>query len=84
VRVTINATGEAHPTLTRLRIERAITSFETNFHSSRELEFAPQVAVWIEDRDEMAMERTRRWVLAAIDPLVRGTVVTVHPGSANG
>ena len=80
----INATGEAHATLMRLRIEQAITSFETNFHSSRDFGFAPQVAVWIEDQDEPAVERTRQRVLAAIDPYVKGTFVTVHPGSVNG
>ena len=80
----INATGEAHAILSRLRHERAITSFATNFHSSQDLGFAPHVSVWIEDRDEMAIERTRRRVLVAIDPLVRGTVVTVYPGSVNG
>ena len=80
----INATGEAHAVLSRLRLERAITSFETNFHSSRELGFAPQGSVWIEDRDEMAMERTRRRVLAGLEPLVKGTAVTVYPGSVDG
>ncbi len=83
VRVPINATGEAHAVLSRLRLEQAITSFETNFHRSRELGFAPQVSVWIEDRDEMAIERTRRRVLAALDPYVIGTAVTVYPGSVN-
>ena len=82
MRVTINATGEAHAALSRLRTQQVITSFETNFHSSRQLGFTPQVCVWIEAQDELAMERVRKQVLAAIDPFVKGAAVTVYPGDA--
>ncbi len=78
----IHATSEAHAALGELRLQRVITSFETNFHSSRQLGFVPQVSVWIEAKDELAMERVRKQVLAAIDPFVKGAAVTVYPGDA--
>jgi hypothetical protein len=79
MRVPINATGEAKAELSRLVLEQVITSFETNFHSSKELGFVPQVSVWIEAQDERAMERARRQVLGAIDPFIKGAAVTVYP-----
>lgn len=83
MKIRINATGEAHAALSRLKLERVIASFETNFHSSKELGLMPQVAVWIEAQDELAMERIRRLVLAAIDPFLNQAAVTVYPRSAN-
>jgi hypothetical protein len=79
--VSIHATGEAKAALSRLVLERVITSFETNFHSSKELGFVPQVSVWISAQDELAMERARRRVLDAIEPYIKGAAVTVSPKS---
>ena len=83
MKVPIHATDEAHAALGELRLQGVITSFETNFHNSRQLGFVPQVSVWIEAQDELAMKRARKQVLAAIDPFVTGAAVTVYPGNAN-
>ena len=40
-------------------------------------------SIWTTSLTDMAMERTRRRVLAALDPYVIGTAVTVYPGSVN-
>jgi hypothetical protein len=79
VRVRMSATDKAHAALGRLRLERVITMYDTNFQSNKELGFTPQVSVWIEAQDELAMERVRRRVLSALDPFLKGAAVTVYP-----
>ena len=82
MRIRIHAVNEAHLALNKLRLGGVITSFKTNFVSSRELGFTPQVCVWIAAQDELAMERVRRRVVAELSPHIKGVAVTVYPGSS--
>ncbi len=67
----INPTSNATAVLKRLVVARAITSFTTNFEKRREGGFVPQVIVIIRAQDELAIERARRQVRAALEPLCR-------------
>jgi hypothetical protein len=79
---TINPFGTAAAALKRLVIQRAITSFTTNFDLRSKPGFVPHVTVTILGQDELAMERARQQVQAEIRPALGRVVLVVQPESA--
>jgi hypothetical protein len=80
--VQISPTSHATAALKRLVIERAITSFTTNFERQGVSGFVPQVIVTIQGKDELAIERARRRVQAALEPFIRGVRITIQSAPA--
>ncbi len=76
---TINPFGTATAALKRLVIQRAITSFTTNFEAWGQPGFVPQVTVRILGQDELAIEQARRQVQAEVRPILGRLVIVVLP-----
>ena len=74
----MSATSNAVAALNRLVLERVITRFEINFESVRVTGSAPEVYVWIKDRDELSTARARKRVRNALYPFLKAAV-TVYP-----
>jgi hypothetical protein len=75
----VNPLGTATAALKRLVVERAITSFTTNFERRREAGFVPQVIVTIRGQDELAIVRAKRRVEAELRHLLSRIHITVQP-----
>ena len=67
-------------TLAKLQLDGVITGWKTNFAEHRGPGWVPQVSVTIAANDELALERTKRAVQKALEPLIKSIQVTVLPG----
>jgi hypothetical protein len=77
--VQISPLGTATAALKRLVVQRAITSFTTNFEARGQPGFVPHVTVRILGQDELAIERARRQVQAEVRPILGRLVIVVLP-----
>jgi hypothetical protein len=77
--VQISPLGTATAALKRLVIQRAITSFTTNFEARGQPGFVPHVTVRILGQDELAIERARRQVQAEVRPILGRFLLVVLP-----
>ena len=67
-------------TLAKLQLDGVIMGWKTNFAEHRGPGWVPQVNVTIAANDEFALERTKRAVQKALEPLIKSIQVTVLPG----
>ena len=72
-------TADVVATLSRMLLERQIVGFETNFDSVRKVGATPEVKVWISERDELSVARSRKRIMAVLLPLLKGLQVKVLP-----
>ncbi len=56
-------TADVVAVLSRMLLERKILRFETNFESVRRAGAAPEVKVWIRERDELSAARSRKRIV---------------------
>ncbi len=70
-------TADVVAALSRMLLERKILRFETNFESVRRVGAAPEVKVWIHERDELSAARTRKRIAETLSPLLGGVRVSV-------
>jgi hypothetical protein len=79
VSVQVSPISSATAALKRLVIERAITSFTTNFERRLEAGFVPHIIVTIVGQDELAIARAKRRVEAELRPVLGRVQIAVQP-----
>lgn len=72
-------TSDATAVLSRMILDRTITSFVSNFEAVRLSAVLPHVRVWIREEDDLSLSRTRDQIEEALRPLLGSVKVTVEP-----
>ncbi len=70
-------TADVVAALSRMLLERKILGFETNFESVRSVGAAPEVKVWVRERDELSVARSRKRIVETLSPLLEDVKVSV-------